>query len=29
MLDMHDFSGSGESEATAQAWGAFLGKVYA
>jgi hypothetical protein len=26
---MHDFSGSGDSGATAQAWGAFLGKVYA
>jgi hypothetical protein len=29
MLDIEVFSGSGESEATAQAWGAFLGKVYA
>jgi hypothetical protein len=28
-MTVHDFSGSGDSGATAQAWGAFLGKVYA
>ena len=28
-MTAHDFSGSGDSVATAQAWGAFLGKVYA
>jgi hypothetical protein len=28
-MTLHDFSGSGDSRATAQAWGAFLGKVYA
>ncbi len=28
-MTVHDFSGSGDSEATAKAWGGFLGKVYA
>ena len=28
-MTVHDFSGSGDSELTAKAWGAFLEKVYA
>jgi hypothetical protein len=28
-MTVHDFSGSGDSEATAHAWGGFLEKVYA
>jgi hypothetical protein len=28
-MTVHDFSGSGDSEATAKAWGDFLAKVYA
>ena len=28
-MTVHDFSGSGDSEATAKAWGDYLGKVYA
>jgi len=28
-MTVHDFSGSGDSAATASAWGAFLHKVYA
>jgi hypothetical protein len=26
---VHDFSGSGDPDATAKAWSGFLGKVYA
>ena len=28
-MTVHDFSGGGDSESTAKAWGGFLGKVYA
>ena len=28
-MTVHDFSGAGDSEATARAWGNFLAKVYA
>ncbi|MDQ0680115.1 hypothetical protein QFZ30_003497 [Arthrobacter pascens] len=28
-ITVHDFSGSGDPDATAKAWGGFLGKVYA
>jgi hypothetical protein len=28
-MTVHDFSGGGDSEATAKAWGGFLEKVYA
>ena len=28
-MTVHDFSGSGDSAATAEAWGGFLEKVYA